>query len=328
MAFLGLISGRHGLSLSGGGTDVAAALEGALAPLPASAPITLLVHGFKYAPGHSPGPRAPKERDPFRLIYAFDPVVRCNRMVSWPGGLGFTPDDPGDGLCIGFGWSALPTEPGPLAVAREFPRIYRRAGQVAGDFARLMDRIAAVAPGRPISIVAHSLGARVALCALPRLSSRTRLGPVILMGAAEYAGLAADHLRAAHRAPQVFNITARENQFYTQLFEWYAPRHGRRDRAIGIAPLEGADVVNVPIDAAATGAVLGALGRQLDTGGERRGHWGFYTRTGALDFYAALIRARQPVRARDLRRLLDTPPTPRVRSPFTPFWPSGRGREA
>ena len=328
MAFLGLIADRHGLSLSDGGPHATVVLERALATLPVAAPVTILIHGFKYAPGHAPTSKMPKERDPFRLIYSFDPVVECSRIVSWPAGLGFTPEDPGDGLCIGFGWSALPSEPGPLAVARDFAKIYRRAGLVASELSGLMDRIAVLAPERPISIIAHSLGARVALAALPRLSARTRVGPMILMGAAEYAGVAADHLARAHCTPEVFNITARENRVYTQLFEWYAPRRVRTDRAIGMAPIEGASVVTVPIDAPRTGAVLGHLGREVDTVGERRGHWGFYTREGALDFYAALIRARHPVMAADLRGVLETPPAPQTRAVLAGFWPPGWGREA
>jgi len=72
-------------------------LAGAVSALPDGAPIIVLIHGFKYRPGH-PG------RCPHRHILSLTPHQKM-RIVSWPRPLGFGRGESGEGLCIAFGWT-------------------------------------------------------------------------------------------------------------------------------------------------------------------------------------------------------------------------------
>ena len=65
-------------------------------------PVIVMVHGFKYAPGH-------RSECPHRQILSLDPVRDCFKVVSWPRGLGFGRGAPDEGLGIGFGWNARGT---------------------------------------------------------------------------------------------------------------------------------------------------------------------------------------------------------------------------
>ncbi len=58
-------------------------LRDRIASLTRSARITILIHGYRFNPGH-PG------RDPCRLLYAFRPEVTDSRIASWPTGLGYS----------------------------------------------------------------------------------------------------------------------------------------------------------------------------------------------------------------------------------------------
>ena len=94
-----------------------------------------------------------------------------------------------------------------------------------------MSLIQRLAPGRPVDLIAHSLGARVALAALPHLEAAP--GRVILLGAAEYDARAREALDAliSPSPPQVYNVTARANDPYDFAFEAFAP--APRPRASG-----------------------------------------------------------------------------------------------
>ena len=115
-----------------------------------------------------------------------------------------------------------------------FARVYDRAGVYGARLAELVALLQRLAPGRPVDLMAHSLGARVALAALPHLAEAP--GRVILLGAAEFDARALEFLAAsrAPRPPQIYNVTARANDPYDLPFETFAPRRGWGERAVGL----------------------------------------------------------------------------------------------
>ena len=156
-----------------------------------------------------------------------------------------------------------------------------------------MSLIQRLAPGRPVDLIAHSLGARVALAALPHLDEAP--GRVILLGAAEYDARAREALDAliSPSPPQVYNVTARANDPYDFAFEAFAPRRGRGERAIGRGlGVERPDWLDLQLDRPEVTAWVNERGHRLRPPDARLCHWGFYTRAGALAVYQAILRRR------------------------------------
>ena len=134
----------------GSDTDLATVFRG----LPPEAPVMVMIHGYKYAPGVP-------SRCPHHSILALAPSAeRPRRCLSWPRAMGFTRHGPPPRVsAIAFGWRATGT-------------IWQaaRAADRAGGGARRADRNRPPMSGnRPVHVLAHSLGARVALGALPAL---------------------------------------------------------------------------------------------------------------------------------------------------------------
>lgn len=271
-------------------------LKNALERLPDDAPVTCLIHGFRFHP-------ADVRTDPHRLLFAPEQTTLCKRHPSWPCGLGFQEHGYDDGLCIAFAWEGFSLDRRRIIprIAR-FSQIYARAGGTAGRLARLLNWIAELAPERRVDILAHSLGARVALQCLPRLEAPV-LGRVILMGAAEYKtevkAMMADNRH--NPGAEFFNITARENDMFDFLFEKFAPTRHRGDRALG-SGLDGPmpNWLDMQIDHPETAHRLAYRGVRLDTSHSVIDHWGFYMRDGMFRLYQNLIRDRQNWQLRDL----------------------------
>lgn len=288
-------------------------LAAALDALPPGAPIAVLIHGYRFDPG------AP-DHDPHRLLFAQAPARQCAKLVSWTEGLGFD-ETPETGLAIGFGWPARAAHlPSLVRLGHTgFAEIYARAGAAGAALAGLIAQIAALAPGRPIDILAHSLGARVALSALPRLEAGAAgaIGRLILLGGAEYAGTARAALAQmghgcagapgpgrmpARTAPEIYSITARQNDLYDALFETFAPRDDALcDRVLS----RGVDAPNwfsLQLDAPQLMDWAAARGIALDPADRAVCHWSFYTRPGALALYARILRDRAAWSVAALRR--------------------------
>ncbi len=253
------------------------------------APVVILIHGYKFDP--FAGPRD----DPHRSLFAFAPDARGRRVRSWPRGLGFDPDRPERGLCIGFGWPAIePHLPNLLAERRTgFARVYDRAGAMGLRLAELIARIHALAPGRPVDLLAHSLGARVALAALPHLDVAPER--IILLGAAEFDDRAREALAGARapRPPCIYNVTSRANDFYDAAFETFAPRRDWGERAVGLGLRDPRPCwIDLQIDRPDVTDWINAQGVPLTPARARLCHWSFYTRGGAFDVYQAILRRR------------------------------------
>ncbi|WBU60741.1 alpha/beta fold hydrolase [Paracoccus albus] len=270
------------------------------ARLESDAPIIVMIHGYRYCPFRP-------EHDPHRHILGLDPhLPGARRLRSWPRALGFTADGD-EGLGIAFGWSAR----GSLASA------YRKAGHVGAELGRLIAEISQRA-GRPVHLIGHSLGARVALQAVAATQPGS-VGRLILMSAAELQPEAETAMDspAGHKA-EVINVTSRENDPFDLGLELLVAR--ARSRALGLglsAPRR--NWLDLQIDGAEMRAGLAALGFDIGDEASRACHWSPYLREGLFDFYRValaqpwalplpLLRAHLPTgQSRRWSRLLQPP---------------------
>ncbi len=269
-------------------------LAQSLSALPATAPVVIMVHGYRFAPGIA-------RHCPHRHILALDPDPADHTAISWPRHLGLSG---AGGIAVGFGWQSR-------GILR---RVHQRATAAGQSLAAL---IAAIPASHEVHVIAHSLGARVALASLPHLPAG-RVGRMVLLAGAETRGPA----RAAMNTPagataQVFNITTRENDLFDVLLEWLAM--GGCDTAIGEGlgqPLS--NWLDLQIDQTATTEALARLGHRLPAARSRISHWSPYMRPGLLPMYRALLTGELPLTT--LRAALPSARDPRW-SRLVPHWP-------
>ena len=289
------------------GPTLAKALEGA-------GPVILMLHGYKFSPNH---PFA----CPHRHILSLAPDRSDFRAVSWPRGLGFGGGDAAEGLGIAFGWHAR----GTIWAA------YRQAACAGAALAELVSRIRAAAPHRPVTAIAHSLGARVVLSALPRLRAGD-LRRVILLNGAEYEGTARAALTSAGgRETEAINITSRENDLFDFLLERLISPPARGDRTLGLHQPDRPNTVTLQMDHAGTLAALGRIGFSVAPPAATVCHWSSYLRAGAFPLYSAALRGDARLAMSNLRLLAPQPPEPRwsrLRPLPRPPLPSFAGRPA
>lgn len=274
-----------------GASGVDAALDRTLADVPPGAPVVVLIHGKGYRPGHA--------RDcPHQLLYADRATDGRSRYISWPRRLGLAGPGGGrhPGLAIGFGWDGR-------ASVWAASRAADRAG---AELARLITRVRRARPEAPVDLMGHSLGARVALSALPRLHAGA-VGRVILMAGADFVDRAESALDTpAGRGAEVFNILSRENDVFDWLFESaLAPLGGARALGAGLGHLPNA--VDVQIDGRHARRALARLGHRLAEPRAAMCHWSVYLRPGVFPFYRALLHRRQALPLADLRTALALP---------------------
>ncbi|WP_101065382.1 alpha/beta hydrolase [Roseovarius salinarum] len=275
-------------------------------------PIVVMVHGYKFAPGHAGA-------CPHDHILSLDPPGTCWKALSWPRQLGFGTDRGDEGLAIAFGWRARGS----------IWRAYREAEIAGHALARLVEALGRLAPHRPVHALAHSLGARVVLSALPQLSAG-RLGRVILLAGAEYSTRAAAALDSpAGRAAEIFNVTSRENDLFDFLLERLIAPPRRGDWALGQLMPARPNTLTVQMDHPATLQALRAAGFAIAPTAARVCHWSGYLRPGVFDFYRALLREPARLPLRPLRAALPDRPDPRwsriLAAPaLHPPLPSGR----
>jgi pimeloyl-ACP methyl ester carboxylesterase len=290
-------------------------LDAALARSSDRAPIAVLIHGFRFSLHR-------RDMSPHDHILALDPTINNWKAVSWPRALGFDGTSPNEGLCIAFGWEAS----GSIWAA------YDEAARAGLALSRLIERIAARAPGRPVDLLGHSLGARVALTALSACPA-SALGHAVLMASAEFADRAETVLETqAGRQSRILNVTSRENDLYDWLLEsLVAPARGG-GRALGHGlDTPSANWIDLQIDHSETLDALAALGHDIAPPSRRVCHWSPYVRPGMFGLYRALIRGELPFemlrtrlpRARSARwsRLLAAP-RPALPLPFARNAPS------
>jgi pimeloyl-ACP methyl ester carboxylesterase len=256
-----------------------ARLAGKLDRLPPGAPVVAMIHGWRYAPGIA--------RDcPHGSILSLDPAPGDRRTVSWPRHLGL---DGTSGLGIALGWNAK-CDPW---------RAHWRAGRTGAGLARIAALVHGLS-GRPLHVIAHSMGARVALAALAH-ALPGQLGRIVLLAAAETRGRALAALATpAGQAAQVINVTTRENDLFDACFEWGLHLGLRTSIGQGLGQVHPG-WHDLWIDQPRSLAALAALGHPLPDPPRRICHWSPYLRPGAIALYRALIDGR--LRAAELPRL-------------------------
>ncbi len=270
------------IALSDGGQperEIERAIDlGVLDLVDPGAPIVIMIHGFRYSP-------STPSRDPHRHILSLEPVLRNWGSVSWPRRLGL---DASNGLGVAWGWEAGGT----------IWRAYRRAAASGRLLARIIARLRAAAPDRPVHIIAHSLGARVACSALNALNAGD-VQRVVLLAAA----LSRKEARqvcatpAGHQA-DVITMHGAENWLFDTLL-WFAfPLGGQR-----LAP---GDVcaerwVDLSLDDPDVLDRLGRLGWRIAPPQARICHWSGYLRPGVWKFHRALLVTCPPVPLSTLR---------------------------
>jgi pimeloyl-ACP methyl ester carboxylesterase len=256
-----------------------ATLAEALAALPADEPVVVMIHGYKFSPSCP-------QRSPHRHILGLAPDPSKRRAVSWPRHLRLN----AAGLGIAFGWDSSGLLPG----------AYRRAADAGEALARLLALVEATR-GAPAHVIAHSLGARVALAALPHLAPKSA-GRMILMQPAELQGPALAALDSpAGRAAWIIAVTGRENDLFDALFEWgVAPLSrsllSRQARSVGAGLVDAPpNWIELAIDRPEVLARLTALGHRIAPPARTVCHWSGYLRPGVFPLYRAIIDGRLPI---------------------------------
>lgn len=231
--------------------------------------VVIMVHGFKFDPARA-------DRTPHRHILDPRRAPAPARDMSWPRAMGFH-GLAGEGLCIALGWPSV----GGFAAA------YRRAGDVGRALARVIAGLRERHPRTEITLMGHSLGARVALSALPHLQTRD-VDRVIALSPADRIDTARAAMDTpAGRTARVLAVHSRENDLYDAAIE--VALSGGTSRALGSGWADApANWCDVQIDCAQT---LDALGRlDIDIAPPQRliCHWSSYTRPGVFDLYRAV----------------------------------------
>lgn len=240
--------------------------------LPPGAPVVVMVHGWRYAPGFA--------RDcPHGSILSLDPQPGDRRAVSWPRHLGL---DGSQGLGIALGWNAK-CDPW---------RAHLRAGRTGVALAQIASMVHSHS-GRPVQVIAHSMGARVALSALRHVAPG-HICRMILLAAAETRTQALAALATpAGQTVEVINVTTRENDLFDASFEW-GIHFGLRTsigQGLGQAQTGWHDLW---IDQTRTLVGLAALGHPFADQPRRICHWSPYLRLGTIGLYRALLDGRLP----------------------------------
>lgn len=265
-------------------------LYAALRDLPQDAPVMICLHGYKFSPSLS-------EHDPHDHILALDPGIACRKAVSWPRALGFGSNRTEEGLCIALGWEAR----GSIWQA------YAQARETGEALARLI-----WACDRPVSLIGHSLGARVALSALPLVPSGS-VDRVVLMAAAEFRTTAQIALASeAGQAAEFLNISSRENDLFDLLFECALPPDHGVSRSLGSGLGDRRrNWCDLQIDDENSRAALAILGYDIPAADKKICHWSPYLRSGLFGFYSDFLRKPSQIPLGLLQQILPDALAPR-----------------
>lgn len=252
--------------------------------------VVIMVHGYKFDPARA-------DKTPHRHILDPRQDAAPARDMSWPRAMGFH-GLTGEGLCIALGWPSL----GGFAAA------YRRAGDVGRALAPVIAGIRARHPRTEITVMGHSLGARVGLSALPHLRAGD-VDRVIALSPADRIDTARSSMATpAGRTARVLAVHSRENDLYDAAMECALP--SGTSRALGTGWAEApANWCDVQIDCAQTLEVLARMDIDIAPPQRLICHWSSYTRSGVFDLYRAV--AHGAIDPAALRTVLPSDSAPR-----------------
>lgn len=256
-------------------------------------PVTVMVHGYRYAPGAG--------RDcPHDTLFAQPPLPDVARVVSWPRHLGLRGQH-GEGLGLSFGWHAR----------GRFSVVHRRAEEAGLALSRLLTELRALAPQRPVRVIGHSLGARVILSAI-RQGAPGMINHAVLLAGAEFQSTTHAILTApSGKKTRVLNVTTRENDLFDFVMEQLVTPDVAGDRMLGAGPLADAapNLVSLQLDDPRSLEALRQVGFPIAPPQRRICHWSPYLRAGVFPLYRAVLDEEMPLDR--LRALLPTTPAAR-----------------
>lgn len=278
-----------------------ARLRDALAETAPGSPVAVLIHGYQYS-----------LRDPARSPH--NTLFGLGEASGWPRRLGY--GAPGAPLCLSFGWESG----GSIWCA------YDRAAAAARALAELAMILRALAPTRRVTLMGHSLGARVA-CQAFRWMAPGTVDRAILMAGAEFTHEAdAATSGPAGRAADFLNVTAAQNRPFDLALELGFRPLLRRGPALGrgmagLAPTRWCDL---SLSSPAAQQALARLGLPLGRPERRICHSSTYLTPGVFGLYRAAL--RDPALLPRLRAELPAPApaaAPRLPRPaaLPPRWP-------
>ena len=242
----------------------------------AGVPVLIMLHGYRYSPSRP-------HSSPHNYI------LQDRHIESWPHQMGYGTGTPDHGLCLAFGWEAGGT----------IWRAHREAGRAGLALAGLITDLAALGAG-PVHIMAHSLGARVALACLPHIAPGL-IDRMILMTGAELQSTAeAALMTPAGLCTKVLNVVSRENDLFDFLYEWLLVPHQRGARTMA-AGLALPHCVTAQIDHPDHLSGLNDLGFAIGLGTRRICHWSSYTRPGLFAVYRRFLTGTDALDFTDLR---------------------------
>ncbi len=195
--------------------------------------------------------------------------------------MGFDGHQTHEGLGVAFGWDGT----GSIWQAARSAEAAGRA--LAAFLAALSERT-----DERVSMLAHSLGARVALGALSGLDQGL-VRRIVLLHAAEFRSRARAALATpAGQSAEVLNITTRENDLFDGLFRFFVGPHRPLDPALSAGlGVRRANWLDIRIDDPASRSALRDLGFEIPPPKARVCHWSAYMRKGMFELHRALIRS-------------------------------------
>ena len=238
-------------------------------------PAIIMIHGYKFHPNS-------KRNCPHIHILSPCPSEFRKHTISWPQALGW--GELPHRSFIAFGWPSR----------GRVQEAYKRARDASHHLAQLIRHLKETVPNRPVHIIAHSFGSRVALNSMSLLK-KGDVDRVVLLSPAEYdSKIKAALDNPAARLTQFLSVESSENWFFDRLFEYMIPANGSQDRAMGFSRLDHPALARLFIDDFETLAKLAKMGVEIESKSQFMSHWSTYMRQGVFDLYKRFLTQNEP----------------------------------